>query len=104
MLEARIGSWYEDLQTGSQFKVVAIDDAAQTIETQMIEGEICEYDMDGWEEMRLREMDEPEDWRTPYELTDEDARDPDAPLNPEDLNPLDNIEPDRAVGFDDDFF
>lgn len=103
MLEARIGSWYEDIQNGTQFKVVAIDEDAQTIEAQMIEGEICEYDLDSWDDLQLRSMDEPEDWRNPYELSDEDARDPDAPLNPEDLYPLDNIEPDASAGLDDEF-
>jgi|SRR6185295_6903659 len=104
MLKARIGSWYEDLQTGAQFKVVAVDDDTQTIETQMLEGEICEYEFDNWMHMTLRAMDEPEDWRNSYELADEDARDPDTPIIPDDFsNPLDTIEPDIMQGTDDDF-
>lgn len=103
-IKARVGTWYEDLQSATQFKVVAFDDAAQTVEIQMLDGEICEYDLDSWHEMQLQSIEEPEDWRNAFELVDEDGRDPDRSYRPDcDFNPVDEIEPDIINGLDDDF-
>jgi hypothetical protein len=102
-IPAQIGIWYKDLQSATQFEVVAVDDAAQTIEVQLLDGEICEYDFDSWSDMALRSIDAPEDWRHVYELSMEDGLDPDLPFHPEGSdNPLDSIEPDIINGLDDD--
>ena len=100
-LMPQIGSWYKDLQAGAIFEVVAIDDA---IETQMLDGEICEFDMDSWEELLLEPVEEPEDWRNPFELSGDDSRDS-SDIYPADdwNNPLANIEPDIINGLTDDF-
>ena len=100
-LAAQVGSWYQDLQTGTLFEVVAVDDIGQTIETQQRDGALCEYDMESWSQMTLNIVEEAEDWRDPFELSDEDAIDPDRPWQPDDINPLDRIEPDAIEGFDD---
>jgi hypothetical protein len=101
---AQIGSWYKDLQTGVKFEVVAVDEAAETIEVQMLDGEICEYDADTWSEMRLRPTGEPEDWRRAFELSGEDGLDPDRPFHPESWDsPLDHIESDIVNGLDEDY-
>ena len=100
-LTAQVGSWYQDLQTGTEFEVVAVDEAAQTIEAQLRDGALCEYDLDSWSQMMLRSIEEPEDWRDPFELGAEDAGDPDRPWQPDHANPLDRIEPDAINGLDD---
>lgn len=98
-----VGAWYQDLQTGIVFEVVAVDDAAQTIETQCREGEISEYDFDSWRETQLILAEEPEDWRDAFELAREDSSDPDQPLHPEDWSgPLNQIEPEYINGLVDD--
>ena len=71
-----VGSWYRDLQSGSVFEVVAWDTGQQTIETQLIDGELSEFDVDAWSLMVLERIEEPEDWRNPYEMDGEDAIDP----------------------------
>ena len=44
--------------------------------------------------MRLQKVEAPEDWRTPFELDDDDMLDPDLPYHPEDWNnPISMIEP-----------
>ena len=99
MLSPVIGKWYKDLQTNALFEVVAWDPQAHFIETQYLDGEISEYDLDAWREMYLESAEAPEDWRTAFELDDEDGIDPDLPFHPIDWrNPLSFIEPEFVHG------
>ena len=98
-----VGNWYKELQGGGIFEVVAVDEFSQTIETQHIDGEINEFDLDNWQELQLIEVEEPEDWRNAYELSHEDSLDPDAAIHPEDwTSPLNSIETDIVNGILDD--
>jgi len=102
MLSPIVGKWYKDLQTNALFEVVAWDIETLTIEAQYLDGEISEYDLDAWREMLLQTIEPPEDWRTAFELDDEDLKDPDLPYHPEDWrNPLSFIEPEYIHGLDD---
>ena len=102
LLKPVVGGWYKDLQTSALFEIVAWDPSAHTIETQYLDGEITEYDLDAWRELLLERAEAPEDWRTAYELDDEDALDPDLPFHPEDWNsPLNSIEPEFMHGVED---
>jgi hypothetical protein len=102
MLSPSVGSWYKDLQTNALFEIVAWDPANHLIETQYLDGEVSEYDLDAWREMTLQKAEAPEDWRTPFELDDEDCLDPDLPFHPEDWNtPLNYIESDVMYGVED---
>ena len=98
-IAAQIGRWYQDLQTGAVFEVVAIDDADQTIEAQLLDGALLEYDREAWRESLLQAVEEPEDWHDAYALGRDD--DPERPFRP-DEHPLDRIEPDVTNGLDDD--
>jgi hypothetical protein len=101
-ITAQIGAWYDDLQSGTPFKVVAVDDDAETIEVQLLDGEVCEYDFDTWRDMLLLPTEAPEDWRHAYELSREDGLDPDLPYRPfEQFSPLDTIESNTIYGLDD---
>lgn len=92
----QIGTWYQDLQTGTIFEVVAVDD---TIETQCREGEVGEYDFESWRQLQLVEADGPEDWQDVFDLSVED--DGDHALHPDTAgDPLDQIEPDIICGVD----
>jgi hypothetical protein len=102
MLSPVIGGWYKDLQTNAMFEVVDWDPTTLTIETQYLDGEVSEYDLDAWREMLLVRAEAPEDWRTAFELDDEDLLDPDLPFHPEDWNsPVNAIEPDAMYGVED---
>ena len=99
----QVGSWYKELQQGIMFEVVAVDETEQTIETQLIDGAITEYDFDNWDDMLLEEMEEPEDWRNAYELSSEDYLNPDDTIHPEDwTGPVSMIETDIVNGVFDD--
>ena len=95
----RVGSWYKEVQQGAMFEVVAVDELAQTIEAQLLDGAVTEYDLENWNELLLEDIEEPEDWRDGYELSKEDYLDPDATIYPEDWNnPLVMIETDIVNG------
>jgi hypothetical protein len=70
----------------------------------MLDGEICEYDFDSWQEIKLQTIEEPEDWRHAFELSDEDGRDPDSThYRNNDVNPINEIEPNIINGLEDEF-
>lgn len=102
-LNPTIGGWYKDIQQGITFEVVAVDDLEQSVETQLIDGEVGGYDLDSWKELMLVEVEEPEDWRNAFELGDEDYLDSNDTMHPEDWgNPLNSIESDIVNGLVDD--
>ena len=98
-----VGSWYKELQQGAMFEVVAVDESAQTIETQLIDGAVSGYDFESWQQLMIEEVEEPEDWRNAYEMNNEDSIDPDAAIKPDDWDgPLNKIESDIVNGIFDD--
>jgi len=98
-----VSAWYEDIVSGNLFEVVAIDDACGTIEYQMVDGEVGEYDSSSWNELYLSPAEAPEDWRSPYELNQEDKIYADQTLVPENFSgALSSIEPD-LMDLGDDF-
>lgn len=102
-LVPEVSAWYQDVVSGSLFEVVAIDEANGTIEFQMVDGEVGEYDTSTWRQLYLAPAEAPEDWRSPYEINFEDDTDSDSPLVPESFSsPLSDIEPD-LMDFGDDF-
>lgn len=71
-LQPEIGRWYQEVATDLLFKVVAIDEASNTIEIQYFDGEVSELEDDTWHDMVLLTAESPENWRAPYELSPED--------------------------------
>ena len=88
-----IGDWYKD-DLDQLFEIVAIDDAAATIEVQFSDGEIAEYDMETWDNLDAVPTAPPEDWSAPFDdLEKRDIGDGDIPFHPEDWSgPLDDLE------------
>jgi hypothetical protein len=67
-----IGNWYKNLETGTDFEVVAVDENAQTVEIQHFEGEVEEWELDLWYEMVLEAIEPPEDWSGPFDELEPD--------------------------------
>ena len=61
MIFPQVGSWYRRLD-GRLFEVVAIDEAAGTVEMQYFDGTIGEVEQDAWHQMELEAAAAPEDW------------------------------------------
>ena len=53
MLSPVVGGWYKDLQTSALFEVVAWDPSNLCIETQYLDGEVTEYELDTWRQLLL---------------------------------------------------
>ena len=102
-LPPEISDWYQDLVSGSLFEIVAYDEDAGTIEYQLIDGEVGEYDIATWKQLYLTAAEAPEDWRTPFELNAEDRVYSDQTIVPENFSgALSDIEPD-SLDLGDDF-
>ena len=98
-----VGNWYQETEQGSIFEVVAYDEEEQTVEIQHLDGEVEEYELDTWREMTITGIEPPEDWRSGFELAQEDAELADEPRHPEDWSgALNQIEPDD-IGIEDDW-
>ncbi len=98
-----VGVWYQDITSGCLFEVVAIDEEGGTIEYQMIDGEVGEYDLNNWQQLYLLPAEPPEDWRSPFELNTEDKVYSDQTMVPENWSgALSEIEPD-LMDLGDDF-
>lgn len=93
-----IGSWFENIDGGLLFEVVAVDD---TIEVQYADGTLDEFDWEQWREMPLVPAAEPEDANAAFGLTVDDQS-PNARgfSVPEDTNPLDYVEGEPFEGTD----
>ena len=78
-----VGHWYREVTENFIFEVVALDDQDATIEVQRIDGELDEFDRDSWRQLKVETIEEPEDWRNPYEISREDSLDPDQAFMPD---------------------
>lgn len=70
-----VNNWYENLEEDQQFKVVALDETAGSVEIQYLDGDIEEIDLETWYLLDLEPMEDPEDWKGPlddYETDDTD--------------------------------
>ena len=97
-----IGQWYQDVALNRLFEVVAVDDYAATIELQYEQGDLDEVDMESWAQMVVVTAQQPEDWRSSFELSEEDRFFADDVIVPEiNGDPLSAIEPESFTGWDD---
>ena len=63
-----VDQWYQQLDKDQQYKVIALDDTAGTVEIQYLDGEIEEMDIDDWYQLNVETMEAPE------EVTDTDEK------------------------------
>ena len=61
-LEPLVDQWYQHLDKGQKFTVVAIDDVTERIELQHFDGDLEEISFDEWSEFQLDLCDEPDNW------------------------------------------
>lgn len=69
------GQWYDNLEDDDSFQVLSIDEDAELIEIQYVDGDIEEIDYETWQELDLEKTEEPEGWTgsdEEYEDEDED--------------------------------
>ena len=86
-----IGNWYDHLDKGQRFQVVAMDEKSQTVEIQYFDGNLDECELESWYQLDIEPCEAPENWSGPLdignlddlgtEITDTSRSDWDEPLN-----------------------
>jgi len=73
--EPTVGQWYEDLENEETFQVLKVDEDREIVEIQHLDGDIEEFDVDGWAELDLELTEEPEGWSGSRAEKDEEEDD-----------------------------
>ena len=66
------GQWYENVEEDETFRVLSVDEDADLVEIEYLDG-----DIEAWHEMDLERIAEPEGWVAPEDDDEEDEEDPD---------------------------
>lgn len=56
------GQWYQNVEEDETFRVLSVDEDAELVEIEYLDGDIEELDLDAWHEMDLERIEEPEGW------------------------------------------
>ncbi len=97
-----IGAWYHDTSEDQAFEVVAVDEQYGTVEIQYLGGEVSEFELETWSQLKLIPAEAPEDAGAAYELSTEDEWGFDRTVTPESWNnPAALIEPDSYPSIED---
>lgn len=67
-----VGNWYQHLDKGQAFQVVAVDEDAGTVELQHFDGDLEELDLDTWYRLPVEPIEEPENWSGPLDVGEVD--------------------------------
>ena len=78
------GQWYENVEEDETFRVLSVDEDADLVEIEYLDGDIEELDIDAWHEMDLERIPEPEGWAAEQEEGEEDDEDEDEDEDDED--------------------
>lgn len=63
-----VGNWYQRLDKGQEFQVVALDEEAGLVEMQHFDGDLEEMEVDTWYQLDIVPIEEPEDWSGPLDV------------------------------------
>ena len=66
------GQWYQNVEEDETFRVLSVDEDAELVEIEYLDGDIEEMDIDTWHEMDLEKIEEPEGWADKDDEEDED--------------------------------
>lgn len=67
-----VGTWYQHLDKGQPFQVVALDQEHGLVEIQHFDGDIEELSLDEWYESELDIAEEPENWSGALDIAERD--------------------------------
>ena len=102
--EPVVGQWYENIDESESFRVLSVDEDAELIEIEYLDGDVEELDLETWQELDLDKIDEPEGWAgSRSEDEDEDEDEDEEEEEEEDEEELDEDEDDDDDDDDDDW-
>ena len=73
--EPAVGQWYENVEEDETFRVLSVDEDAELVEIEYLDGEIEEIDVDTWSEFNLEKIEQPEGWSGEDIATDKEEDD-----------------------------
>ena len=65
-------TWYQHLDKGQQFRVIALDIVNSLVEIQYFDGDLDEIDMEEWKNLDVETIEPPEYWSGPVDITEQD--------------------------------
>jgi hypothetical protein len=71
-LDPRIDQWYDHLDKGQRFYVIAIDEEQNTVEIQHFDGDLEEFSRDEWSDLHIELSVEPENWAGALDIAEKD--------------------------------
>lgn len=98
--EPVVGQWYENLEDEDTFRVLSVDEDAELIEIEYLDGDIDEVDLETWQELDLELTEEPEGWSDEDE--DEDEEEDEEEEDDEDEDEDDDWDEDEDDDWDED--
>jgi hypothetical protein len=66
------GQWYENREDEETFRVLSVDEDAELVEIEYLNGDVEELGLDIWHELDLERIEEPEGWADAQDEGDED--------------------------------
>jgi hypothetical protein len=96
-----IGQWFQDIPINRLFEIIGQDQYCATLDIRYEDGEIDQIDLECWAQMSVVLANPPQDWRSLFELSDEQRLFSDdiiAPAPGTDV--LAGLEPDSQFGWD----
>lgn len=80
-----VHSWYQHLDKGQKFEVIAVDEPASVVEIQYFDGNVDQLDLDEWYDLEVEPIETPEDWMASTDNVEPDDLDyTETDLSPED--------------------
>jgi hypothetical protein len=70
--DPRLEQWYQHLDKGQRFKVVAIGEDEGAVEIQHFDGDLEELSLDEWYGLEIEPTETPEDWTGPVDDVERD--------------------------------
>ncbi len=95
------GQWYENAEEDETFRVLSVDEDAELVEIEYLDGDIEELDLDTWHEMDLERIEEPEGWAAADDADDDEDED-DEDLDDDDDDWDDDEDEDEDEDWDED--
>ena len=96
-----IGLWYQDIAINRLFEIIGLDQYCATIDIRYEDGEIDELDLELWAQVALTQADPPQEWRSLFDLSEEQRFFSDAVIAPAaGRDVLAGLKPDAHFGWD----
>lgn len=67
-----VNQWYHHLDKGQRFFVTAVDEDDNTVEIQNFDGDIEEFEINEWYQLKVEPIEQPEDWTGPVDDIERD--------------------------------